>query len=120
MDPLFFMIAWNQTMPGQAEYLNCTWIFSLLLKYNGLLAMHQDPALDMVLQRSGKNESLEITSFLFQLLKTILVRYFYNILFYDRPFVEILGYIMTGRSDYFYAAHISLPVWITSDESRQE
>src|SRR3546814_20191238 len=54
------------------------------------------------------------------MIEKVRIAYRFDIMMYDRPFVEVSSDIMGGRTDHFHAARMGLVIGLGALETRQE
>ena len=79
-------------------------------KNNGFAAVEHDTTLDMPEHGTGKNTPLDIASLAHQIIRRVAMADPLDILFDDRPFIEIRCHIMGCGPDQFYAAPMGLVI----------
>ena len=78
------------------------------IKDNRLVPVDQDSILKMPANGSGQHELFQIPTFLHKVLGAMTMTDTRDVLFADRPLVEILGNVMSRSPDEFYSTLISL------------
>lgn len=87
---------------------------------DGLAAVCKNSSVQVPGYCPGEHATLDVPTLADQILRCVTVRDALDVLFDDRPFIEVGCNIVSGGSDQFHAARMSLMIRPRSLETRQE
>ena len=92
----------------------------LIPKNNRPVAVNEDAVLDMVSNPTRQREALAVAAEADQILGLVVVLHAGNLLFNDRPLIQILGGVVAGGADELHPAFESAAIRIRTNECWQE